>query len=69
MSKDTGTPQAVTICKDCDRETGNDLLNAGWAWIALVEGDDICNGWRCPECVEGWRIIVEEVPHHGFGLN
>ena len=54
-----------------DRETltDNDLLKAGWVWIALAEGDDACNGWRCPECVEGWRIIAEEVPNHGFGLN
>ena len=71
MSKDTGKPRAVTVCKDCDRETltDNDLLKAGWVWIALAEGDDACNGWRCPECVEGWRIIAEEVPNHGFGLN
>jgi hypothetical protein len=52
------------ICKDCDRETpiesGNELFKAGWDWIDLVDGPDIANGWRCPVCVEGWAIIVNE---------
>jgi hypothetical protein len=65
--------EEMMVCKDCDHQTsiepGPDLIKAGWDWIDLVEGDNICNGWRCPECVEGWRIIVEEAPHGEFALN
>ena len=63
----------MTACKDCDREMpvgpGPDLLKLGWNYIDLVEGDDIANGWRCPQCVEGWQIIVEEATRHEFGSN
>lgn len=53
----------MTVCKDCNCETlldpGPDLLKAGWDWIDLVDGDDVCNGWRCPACVKGSDHIVE----------
>jgi hypothetical protein len=59
-------------CKDCDAEiVGNEgnteaeyrlLVRFGWRWIDLVEPPDTCNGWRCPNCVLGWEIIVHEHP-------
>jgi hypothetical protein len=58
-------------CKDCDATvlTTEQTVPKGWQWIDICEGEDVANGWRYPECVEGWRIIVYEVPHDEFGLN
>ena len=52
-------------CKDCDVTTeidvGPDLIKAGWDCININDDEaDPVNGWRCPKCTEGWRIIVEE---------
>jgi len=40
---------------------GPELLRAKWNYIDLTgEESDPANGWRCPTCVEGWRIIACE---------
>lgn len=48
-------------CKDCEATIGDDvsLVENGWRWIDLVEGGDVCNGWRCPACAKGWDTIIE----------
>jgi hypothetical protein len=42
-------------CKDCDAFTAQPE-SKGWRWVDLCDGEE---GWRCPKCVEGWRVIVE----------
>jgi hypothetical protein len=45
-------------CKDCDAVTISPKpIGDGWRWINLVDGEDVCNGWRCAHCVEGWETI------------
>jgi hypothetical protein len=51
--------RAVVRCKDCDATCDADD-SKGWHWIDLVDPPDECNGWRCPQCVAGWKIIVDE---------
>jgi len=51
-------------CKDCGAETDQDPREAHWQWLDITEDPrDIGNGWRCPQCAEGWRMIVEESFH------
>ncbi len=57
-------------CKDCDTTTeieiGPDLLRAGWEHLTFTdphgrwEEEDEVNGWRCPKCIAGWKIIINE---------
>jgi hypothetical protein len=50
--------QRAMYCKDCDAVTISPRpIKDGWLWINLVEGADVCNGWRCPSCVAGWEEI------------
>lgn len=53
-------------CKDCNStemfEHPKDAYEAGWQWLDIVEGEDVVNGWRCPKCVAGWDVIVNEHP-------
>jgi hypothetical protein len=55
----------IMACKDCDQtiecSDGPGLLRAKWNYIDLTgDENDPANGWRCPKCVEGWQIIVDE---------
>ena len=52
-------------CKDCNAITiSPGPIQDGWRWIDLVDGADICNGWRCPHCVAGWDVILEAAVSH-----
>ncbi len=57
----------IVECKDCDAAskdgTALSLIKARWECILITEDKtDPVNGWRCPNCSELWRIVVEERP-------
>jgi hypothetical protein len=51
-------------CKDCDAVSHEDPgpgSARGWSYLNITDDDaDPVNGWRCPKCVAGWQIIVDE---------